>query len=118
MIGGLLQHSGGRFTNPGLTAIEFPISVVVPRVDAGGQVPLRLRDLGGRSGSMSVARRTRAQCNDTAHGKSPVGLPMPAMLKNAKREAWNEPFNRSLQELAWETVTNYRYSLVTAAKEK
>lgn len=52
------------------------------------------------------------------YGKSPVGLPMPAMLKNAKREAWNEQFNRSLQELAWETVTNYRYSLVTAAKEK
>lgn len=52
------------------------------------------------------------------YGKSPVGLPMPAMLKNARHEAWNEQFNRSLQELAWETVTNYRYSLVTAAKEK
>lgn len=47
--------------------------------------------------------------------KTPVGLPMPSMLKNAKREAWNEQFNRSLQELAWETVTNYPDSLVTAA---
>jgi len=52
------------------------------------------------------------------YGQSPVGLPMPAMLKNAKREAWDEKFNRSLQELAWETVTKYPYSLVTAAKEK
>jgi len=52
------------------------------------------------------------------YGKSPVGLPMPAMLKNAKREAWNEKFNRSLQELAWEIVTNYPDSLVTEAKEK
>jgi len=52
------------------------------------------------------------------YGKSPVGLPIPAMLKNAKREVRNEQFNRSLQELAWETVTNYPHSLVTAAKEK
>ena len=50
--------------------------------------------------------------------RSPVGLPMPTMLKNAKREAWDEKFNRSLQELAWETVTKYPYSLVTAAKVK
>ena len=49
------------------------------------------------------------------YGTSPVGLPMPALLKNSNREAWNEPFNRSLQELAWETVTNYPESLVTAA---
>ena len=52
------------------------------------------------------------------YGQSPVGLPMPAMLKKAKREAWDEKFNRSLQELAWETVTQYPYSLVPAAKEK
>jgi hypothetical protein len=43
---------------------------------------------------------------------------MPAMLKNAKRDAWDEKFNRSLQELAWKTVTNYPDSLVTAAKVK
>jgi hypothetical protein len=52
------------------------------------------------------------------YGQSPVGLPMPAMLKKAKREAWDEKFNRSLQELAWETVTKYPYSLVTAGKDK
>lgn len=51
------------------------------------------------------------------YGQSPVGLPMPAMLKKAKREAWDEKFNRSLQELAWETVTNYPYSLVTTPKK-
>lgn len=52
------------------------------------------------------------------YGQSPVGLPMPALLKNAQRDAWDEKFNRSLQELAWETVATYPYSLVTAAKEK
>lgn len=52
------------------------------------------------------------------YGQSPVGLPMPTMLKNGKRETWDEKFNRSLQELAWETVTKYPHSLVTAAKEK
>ena len=52
------------------------------------------------------------------YGQSPVGLPMPAMLKNAKRDVWEEGFNRSLQELAWETVIKYPQSLVTATKEK
>ncbi len=52
------------------------------------------------------------------YGRSPVGLPMPTMLKNAKRGAWDEKFNRSLQELAWETVSKYPYSFVTAAKVK
>jgi hypothetical protein len=46
------------------------------------------------------------------YGQSPVGLPMPAMLKDAKREAWDEKFNRSLQELAWGTVCKYPHSLV------
>lgn len=52
------------------------------------------------------------------YGKSPVGLPMPKTLKNAKRPAWNEKFNRSLQKLAWDTVTNYPASLVTARDKK
>lgn len=52
------------------------------------------------------------------YGQSPVGLPMPGMLKKAKREAWDEKFNRSLQELAWEIVTKYPYSLVSAGKDK
>ena len=51
------------------------------------------------------------------YGYSPIGLPMPEMLKVAKREEWNEKFNRSLQELAWETVTAYRHSLVMASKK-
>ena len=45
--------------------------------------------------------------------QSPVGLPMPELLKKAKREDWNEKFNRTLQTLAWETASNYRYSGIT-----
>ena len=45
-------------------------------------------------------------------------LPMPGLLKNAKKEAWDDKFNRTLQEIAWETVNGYPYSGVTAAKEK
>jgi hypothetical protein len=51
-------------------------------------------------------------------GQSPVGLPMPGLLKNAKKEAWDDKFNRTLQEIAWETVSNYPYSGVKAEKEK
>jgi hypothetical protein len=50
--------------------------------------------------------------------QSPVGLPLPGLLKNARKEAWDDRFNRTLQEIAWETVTNYPYSGVPAPKEK
>ncbi|MCI0741806.1 MAG: hypothetical protein L0Y72_22460 [Gemmataceae bacterium] len=45
---------------------------------------------------------------------SPVGLPVPSNLKNAKRPEWDEKMNRKLQELAWELVTSYPPSGVTA----
>jgi enterochelin esterase-like enzyme len=48
------------------------------------------------------------------YGKSPVGLPMPGVLKNARKEAWNDKFNRALQEIAWQTVSNYPYSGLAA----
>ena len=47
--------------------------------------------------------------------RSPVGLPMPTILKNANRPQWNdEKLNRKLQELAWDIVRNYPPSGVTA----
>ncbi len=52
------------------------------------------------------------------YGHSPVGLARPSLLKKANKAVWDEKFNRSLQEIAWETVTSYPYSGVTAAKEK
>jgi hypothetical protein len=49
------------------------------------------------------------------YGRSPVGLPIPSVLKNARRPQWNdEKLNRALQELAWRTVTNYPPSGVKA----
>jgi poly(3-hydroxybutyrate) depolymerase len=45
--------------------------------------------------------------------QSPVGLPMPSNLKSKKAQ-WDEKTNRKLQELAWEVVTNYPPSGVTA----
>jgi hypothetical protein len=51
------------------------------------------------------------------YGRTPVGLPMPKLLKNAKKEAWDDKLNRALQELAWETVIGYPHSGVSAAKE-
>lgn len=42
------------------------------------------------------------------YGCSPVGLPIPGVLKSARKLEWNdEGFNRALQELAWKTVINY-----------
>jgi hypothetical protein len=49
------------------------------------------------------------------YGRSPVGLPMTSFLKKSKKEAWDDKCNRALQEIAWETVTRYPYSGVTAA---
>lgn len=48
------------------------------------------------------------------YGQSPVGLPMPGLLKKAKKQAWDEKVNRTLQEMAWETVSDYPYSGVAA----
>jgi acetyl esterase len=47
--------------------------------------------------------------------RSPVGLPMPTLLKNGKNPAWDENLNRLLQELAWEAVIKEPLSGVTAA---
>jgi hypothetical protein len=46
--------------------------------------------------------------------RSPVGLPVPAVLKNAKNPEWDEKLNTLLQELAWEAVTAHPLSGVTA----
>jgi hypothetical protein len=45
--------------------------------------------------------------------KSPVGLPVPAVLGNAKE---NQMLNRLLQEIAWEAVTSHPQSGVQAKK--
>ena len=41
---------------------------------------------------------------------TPVGLPMPAILKNAKNPEWDEKLNALLQELAWDAVTKHPLS--------
>lgn len=52
------------------------------------------------------------------YGQSPVGLPMPNLLKKVKKEAWDDTFNRTLQEVAWEAVAGYPYSGVKAVGER
>jgi len=47
---------------------------------------------------------------------TPVVLPVPGVLKNAKKEGWDDKFNKTLQEIAWDTVNNYPYSGVKAEK--
>jgi len=47
--------------------------------------------------------------------RSPIGLPVPAILKNASKPQWNEAMNRKLQELAWDIVSHYPPSGVLAA---
>jgi hypothetical protein len=48
--------------------------------------------------------------------RSPVGLPMPGVLKNAKNAAWDDNLNRQLQEIAWEAVTSHPLSGVKAER--
>ena len=47
--------------------------------------------------------------------RSPVGLPMPTVLKRANNPKWDEAFNKRLQEIAWDTVRRYPYSGVAVA---
>ena len=42
--------------------------------------------------------------------RSPVGLPVPSILKEAKLGENEEPLNRLLQELAWDAVTQHPLS--------
>ena len=46
------------------------------------------------------------------------GLPAPDLLKKVKKDAWDEKFNRTLQEIAWETASNYSFSGIKAEKDK
>jgi hypothetical protein len=51
--------------------------------------------------------------------RSPVGLPIPNVLKNSRKPEYKEEkFNRTLQELAWKTVINYPPSGVKAPEEE
>jgi hypothetical protein len=52
-----------------------------------------------------------AYCHFAAiYQRSPVGLPMPAILKNANNPNWDETLNRLLQELAWNAVREHPLS--------
>jgi hypothetical protein len=52
-----------------------------------------------------------AYCNYAViYRRSPVGLPVPAVLKQAKLGDQEEKLNRLLQELAWEAVTEHPLS--------
>ena len=51
----------------------------------------------------------------TIFGRSPVGLPMPTILKRANNPKRDDNFNKALQELAWKTVINYPFSGVKAS---
>src|SRR6266478_6488971 len=42
--------------------------------------------------------------------RSPIGLPVPAILKEAKLGDQEAPLNRLLQELAWDAVTHHPLS--------
>ena len=42
--------------------------------------------------------------------RSPIGLPVPAVLAKAKNPEWDEKLNALLQELAWEAVTTHPLS--------
>jgi hypothetical protein len=54
------------------------------------------------------------------YNRSPVGLPIPAVLEKANHPEWDAKLNRLLQELAWEAVTQHPLSGVklTASKKR
>jgi hypothetical protein len=49
------------------------------------------------------------------YNRNPIGLPVPTVLKNANKPAYREEsFNKKLQEIAWDIVSKYPPSGVTA----
>ncbi len=42
--------------------------------------------------------------------RSPVGLPIPAVLKRGSHPQWDENLNRTLQEIAWQAVVDHPLS--------
>jgi hypothetical protein len=52
------------------------------------------------------------------YGKTPVGMPIPARLKQANNPKFDEAFNKRLQELAWKTVISHPLSGVKAPEVK
>jgi CubicO group peptidase (beta-lactamase class C family) len=42
--------------------------------------------------------------------RSPVGLPLPSVLRKARNPAWGDDLNRLLQQVAWEAVTHHPLS--------
>lgn len=42
--------------------------------------------------------------------RSPIGLPMPAVLKRGSHPHWDDKLNRTLQEIAWKAVTDHPLS--------
>jgi hypothetical protein len=50
--------------------------------------------------------------------RSPVGLPMPSVMKSAKGATYSDELNRLLQELAWEAVTSHPLSGVKVQLER
>jgi hypothetical protein len=61
-----------------------------------------------------------AYCHFAAtYHRTPVGLPVPGVLTQAKKPNWDEKLNRLLQELAWDAVTQHPLSGIKAeAKSK
>ncbi|HZZ72538.1 MAG TPA: hypothetical protein VFE24_09810 [Pirellulales bacterium] len=45
--------------------------------------------------------------------RSPIGLPMPDILANAKNPKWDDKLNRALQEIAWDAVVHHPLSGLT-----
>ena len=78
-----------------------------------------IRDQGASMGGLSLSEGTRhgGEPSVPPHRQSGLpGLPAPGLLKNAKKAAWDDQFNRALQEIAWTTVSGYPYSGVKAAQ--
>jgi hypothetical protein len=46
--------------------------------------------------------------------RTPVGLPVPDALAQAKKPEWDEKLNRLLQEVAWDAVTHHPLSGVAS----
>lgn len=77
-----------------------------------GQAVLALREKIIKGKAPGIAKQSELFTDQLGHTRSPIGLPVPAVISKLPEA---EKLNALLQELAWEAVTGHPLSGVKAA---
>ena len=109
-----------KFGKPALVVVPVGQAVIALREKIiAGQVPGLKTQEDLFTDPVGHARAPLQALNGYCHfaviyRRTPIGLPLPAVLTRANNPEWNDRLNRLLQELAWDAVTSHPLSGVQA----